>query len=51
MHLRTIMPGDALVAGLNTARAEVTAQRAERKKRKAVQVTLHHFFAAKSITC
>lgn len=37
-HLRTIVPGDALVAGLNAARAEVTALRAERKKRKAVQV-------------
>ena len=37
-HLRTVVPGDAFVAGLNAARQSVTAQRAERRKRQAVQV-------------
>lgn len=37
-HLRTIVPGDALVAGLNAARADVAAQRQARRQKRAVQV-------------
>jgi hypothetical protein len=37
-HLRSVVPGDAFVAGLNMARQSVTTQRADRRKRQAVQV-------------
>ena len=37
-HLRSVVPSDAFVAGLNAARQSVTTQRADRRKRQAVQV-------------
>ena len=37
-HLRSVVPGDALVAALNAARADVTTQRSERRRRRVLQV-------------